>query len=246
MKLSGFSVNLAIGVAGHWLKTEKLGMILSNTPAGLFFRPFFAHIKKRPAAVVPANCESRHMARPDLKGRFLVAQPELTDPNFSRTVVYLFDHSEEGAAGVVVNRASKLTIQELSEKIYSSTIEWDKPIMIGGPVSGPLLVVHQDSDWADDEIRDDVYRTVDPDKIHEILQRRLEPSLLVASYAGWGPNQLENESNEGAWAVTDADLRHIFWNEIKDLWDVLMAEIHTRKIGQVLKIRATPIDPAAN
>lgn len=186
------------------------------------------------------------MARPSYKGKFLVAQPELADSNFARSVVYMFDHSEEGAAGVVINRPSKLTIQELSEKIYSSPIVWDKPILIGGPVGGPLIIVHQSGDWADDEVTDEIFRTVDPDKVRHILDNRLEPSLLVANYAGWGENQLEFEISEGSWAVVDADPQHVFWNEIKDLWDVLMGELHTSELAKKLKIKARPIDPNAN
>jgi len=144
------------------------------------------------------------MASSSLKNHFLVAQEELTDSNFSRSVVFIFEHGPEGAAGVVINKPSKLTIEELSDKIYSSKIEWDKPILIGGPVSGPLLVVHQDSDWADDEISQEVFRTVDPDKIRHILESQLEPSVLIANYAGWGPNQLEAEIEEGAWAILEA------------------------------------------
>jgi putative transcriptional regulator len=180
------------------------------------------------------------------KGQFLVARPDLADPNFGRSVVYLFEHTEEGAAGVVINRPSKLTIEELSEKIYPSRIGWDKPIHIGGPVGGPLLVVHQDADWADEEIDSEIYRTVDPDKIRHILERKIEPSLLVANYAGWGPKQLEFEIGENAWDVVDAEPRYVFWNELKDLWDVLTAQSHVRTLNRMLKIRDTPGDPTIN
>jgi len=186
------------------------------------------------------------VAKTSHKGRFLLARPELVDPNFSRTVVYIFEHTEEGAAGVVINRPSKLTIEELSEKIYPSRIAWDKPIHVGGPVGGPLLVVHQDADWADDEVDTEIYRTVDPEKIRHILERKLEPSLLVANYAGWGANQLEFEIGEDAWDVVEAEPRYVFWNEIKDLWDVLTAQSHVKKLGRVLKIRNTPPDPTTN
>ncbi len=186
------------------------------------------------------------MASSSLKNHFLVAQEELTDSNFGRSVVFIFEHGPEGAAGVVINKPSKLTIEELSDKIYSSKIEWDKPILIGGPVSGPLLVVHQDPDWADDEISQEVFRTVDPDKIRHILESQLEPSVLIANYAGWGPNQLESEIEEGSWAILEALPRFVFWNEVKDLWDVLMAECNVRILSRVLKIRRSPNDPTTN
>lgn len=186
------------------------------------------------------------MAKAFFKGHFLVARPELTDSNFGRAVVYLFDHSPEGAAGVVINKPSKLTMDELSTKIFGKTVDWDKPIMVGGPVGGPLLVVHRDADWADEEVQDEVFRTVDPDKIHHILERRLEPSLLIANYAGWGPNQLEKEIEEGSWEIIESKPDQVFWNEIKDLWDVLMGEIHSRNLAQVLKMKRVNDNPGLN
>jgi putative transcriptional regulator len=180
------------------------------------------------------------------KGQFLVARPELADPNFSRAVVYLFEHSDEGAAGVIVNRPSKLTVEELSSTIFNETIEWDKPIHVGGPVSGPLLVVHQNADWSDEEVDSDIHRTVDPDKLRHILERKFEPSIVLANYAGWGPGQLEFELGENTWDVIDATPKYVFWNELKDLWDVLTAQSQLSRLNSVLKIRNTPTDPSAN
>lgn len=175
-----------------------------------------------------------------------MARPELTDSNFAKTVIYLFDHSPEGAAGVVINRPSKLTMEDLSTKIFGKTVHWDKPIMVGGPVGGPLLIVHRDSDWADEEVQSDVYRTVDPDKIHQILERRIEPSLLIANYAGWGPNQLEMEIKERSWEVLKSVPDQIFWTEVKELWDVLMGEIHSRNLAQTLNLKRLNQNPDFN
>lgn len=185
------------------------------------------------------------MAKAFFKGHFLVARPQLADSNFARTVIYLFDHSAEGAAGVVINRPSKLTIEELSTKIFGNTVHWDKPIIVGGPVGGPLLVVHEDADWADEEIDSEVYRTVDPDKIHHILDRKIEPSLLIANFSGWGPNQLEMEIEEGSWDIIKATREKIFWNELKDLWDVLTGEIQSRNLAKLLRLKS-PEKPGLN
>ena len=68
------------------------------------------------------------MASSSLKNHFLVAQEELTDSNFGRSVVFIFEHGPEGAAGVVINKPSKLTIEELSDKIYSSKEQWGKDV----------------------------------------------------------------------------------------------------------------------
>lgn len=175
-----------------------------------------------------------------------MARPELIDPNFARSVVYLFEHTEEGAAGVVINRPSKHSVAELASTIFNDEIEWDKPIHVGGPVGGPLLVVHQEADWADEEVDTEIYRTVDPDKIRHLLDRKVEPSVVIANYSGWGPSQLEFELRENAWDVVEATPDLIFWNELKDLWDVLTARAQVSRLNEVLRIRNTPSDPSAN
>ncbi|MFM7316008.1 MAG: YqgE/AlgH family protein [bacterium] len=186
------------------------------------------------------------MADRSFRGHFLLARPSLTDPNFSRTVVYIFDHSPEGAAGVVINRPSKLTIEELSVKIYGRKIEWDKPIHVGGPVGGPLLMIHRDANYADEEVAREIYRTGDPDKISELLLNKHEPSLLVANYAGWGPLQLEAEIKEGSWEVAPAPRKYVFWTGVKDLWDVMMGEINAKEVADILKIQRRTKKPYLN
>ena len=146
----------------------------------------------------------------------------------------------------MINRPSKLTIEELSAKIYGSKIEWDKLIHVGGPVGGPLIMIHQISDMADEPITEDIFRTVDPDKLREMLQEQVEPSILIANYAGWGPLQLEAEISEGSWEIMPGSPAFVFWTGIKDLWDVLIGELQASQIADMLKIQKSNIDPKLN
>ena len=76
-----------------------------------------------------------------LKGHLLVATRGLLDPNFTRTVILILGHGPEGAAGLVLNRPTDKTIGEVAEQVFEEEIDWDKPIHIGGPVPGPLVVL---------------------------------------------------------------------------------------------------------
>ena len=69
----------------------------------------------------------------DLTGQFLIAETELQDPNFFRTVVLIVHHNEEGAFGLVVNRQSDVTAGEVIDEVEGSALE-DAPVFVGGPV----------------------------------------------------------------------------------------------------------------
>ena len=83
-----------------------------------------------------------------LNGYLLIASPRMLDSFFTKTVVLLLAHSEEGAAGLIINRPTEATVSDLSRSIFKGSFAWDKPISLGGPVSGPLVVLHADEDVA--------------------------------------------------------------------------------------------------
>lgn len=73
-----------------------------------------------------------------LKHHFLIAMPDMADPNFAQTVVYLAEHSEEGAMGVIINRPTEITLGTLFERINLSLPQADlaaRPVFFGGPVA---------------------------------------------------------------------------------------------------------------
>ncbi len=140
-----------------------------------------------------------------LKGQLLVATSDLLDSNFFQTVILLFEHNDEGAAGVVLNRPIEASITDIAEQVFEAPFDWDKPIHLGGPVPGPLMILHQVSELADQEIMPGLYSTIEAQKVQEALRQRLEPSLIVANYAGWGPGQLETEISE---KLLDHNPRH--------------------------------------
>src|SRR5262249_61660591 len=86
-----------------------------------------------------------------LKGHLLIATPELSSPIFSRSVILVLEHGEEGATGVILNKPTNATMTDLSGRIFDESFEWDKPLHLGGPVVGPLMVLHTVEGMADPE-----------------------------------------------------------------------------------------------
>jgi len=169
-----------------------------------------------------------------LKGHLLVATAHLSDPNFIQTVLLIFEHDEAGAAGVVLNRPTEATLAKISEDLFQEPVDWDKPIHLGGPVVGPLMALHKVGELADQEVLEGVYSTVDPDKLHELIQQQAEPSLFVANYAGWGPGQLESELIDDSWLYTPAQSDQVLEPGDIEMWHEAVKSISAHQLSEML------------
>lgn len=181
-----------------------------------------------------------------LKGQFLVATPRLQDPNFAQSVLLMLEHNEDGALGVIVNRPVEATVSDLAQQLFQEPFDWEKPINLGGPVAGPLMVLHTDAKLADQHVVDSVYSSVDAAKIQKVLRQRKEPTLIIANYAGWGPGQLESEFETDSWYAFPADAEHVFWQSDADLWKVIVREINRATLRDIAHLDDLPDDPANN
>jgi putative transcriptional regulator len=178
-----------------------------------------------------------------LTGRLLVALPALEDPNFERAVVLVLDHDEDGALGVVLNRASQVSLDD-------ALVEWSelaaRPAVVfgGGPVEPTAVVAlgHRSPQArADDaEPRLGAVRLVDlsegPDP------GELEQVRVFAGYAGWAPGQLEAELEQGAWTSVAALAEDVFTQDPAGLW----ARVLDRQPGRLRLLARFPDDPTLN
>jgi len=183
----------------------------------------------------------------DLSGRLLVASPRLGDPNFERTVVLVLDHGPHGALGVVLNRPTGLPVDEILDR-WRDQAEATPPGVVfrGGPVSPDAVIglVRTGAGTADAPSRLvlDGVGTVDLAVSPEDQPLPVDGVRMFAGYAGWSPEQLEDELGEGAWIVADAFASDIFTEAADALWhDVLQ-----RQGGSVALLAAYPPHPSVN
>ena len=177
-----------------------------------------------------------------VKGHLLVAGPSLIDPNFRRTVVLVGEHSEDGALGLVLNRASESTVEEAVPEL-NLLVDGLARIHVGGPVQPSAIVVLADfvePDRAGALVLDSVGflpAEVDPDELGELRRAR-----VFAGYAGWGPGQLDDELDEGSWIVEPAQPEDVFTGEPDELW----GDVLRRKGGPYAVLSHMPYDPSLN
>jgi len=148
---------------------------------------------------------------------FLIAMPNLRDPNFARTVTLICEHTSEGAMGIVVNRVTDLTLADVLDQMgidASSSRHRAMPVHIGGPVqSNRGFVVHEPvGEWESTmRVNDTLAVTTSRDVLVALAENRgPERSLLALGYAGWSAGQLEREIADNAWLSGPADHQIIF------------------------------------
>lgn len=176
-------------------------------------------------------------------GRLLVATPALVDPNFERTVVLVLDHDEDGALGIVLNRP---TGTEVGDVLAGWEVVAAAPALVfgGGPVEPRAVVglaVSRPGMEPGHTITSRV-RTVDPTGDPEALRVEVEGARIFAGYAGWAPGQLEDEIDQGAWAVVDAEPQDVVAPEPDTLW----ADVLARQPDQLRLLASFPDDPRLN
>ena len=153
----------------------------------------------------------------DLTNQFLIAMPEMADPNFGGTVVFIAEHSAKGALGLVINRPMEIDLATLFERI---DLELEiaplatSPVFFGGPVQMDRgFVLHQPiGDWNSTvTVGSELGLTSSKDVLEAVASgggpRRM---LVTLGYAGWGPGQLEDEISHNAWLTVPASPDLIF------------------------------------
>ena len=157
------------------------------------------------------------MENVNLTGHLLIAMPAMVDPHFARSVAFICEHNDNGALGIVINRATDMNMNALFDQINVSLedpVIGNSPVYFGGPVQGDRgFVLHQPvGDWQSTiSIRDGIGLTTSKD-ILEAVARGEGPSKILVSlgYAGWSAGQLEKELSANAWLTVAATDNIIF------------------------------------
>jgi len=180
-----------------------------------------------------------------LRGQLLIASPKIVDPNFRRVVVYMAEHTEEGAMGLVLNRPAETTVTEAVPDLEWLAGEDDTAIWVGGPVSpasvivlaefddpaSAALIVEGDLGFVPAEIDD-----------RDAFAATVRRARVFAGHAGWGPGQLESELEEDSWIIEPAQRGDVFTAEAESLW----SEVLRRKGRDYVLLATMPMDPSLN
>lgn len=162
--------------------------------------------------------EATGTAPTTLTGHLLIAMPGMGDPRFEHSVVFVCDHSDEGAMGLIVNKPNDEI--EMGALLAQLSIDVNADLQgqrvhFGGPVEmGRGFVLHS-PDYASVvttlEVREDVHMTATLDVLEDLGRGQgPEKWLMMLGYAGWGPGQLEGEIAANGWLICDAEPRLIF------------------------------------
>ena len=177
-----------------------------------------------------------------LRGKLLIASPTLVDPNFARTVVFITEHNDEGAMGIVLNRPSETAVEAVVPPL--ADIAGSEPVYVGGPVQPEAIVLlaeFTDLEAAAWIVVADVglaSADVDLDDLAAAVRRW----RVYAGYSGWGPGQLEGEMEVDSWIVEPPLPKELFPDDPATLWSDVLA----RKGGQYALLARMPQDPSQN
>lgn len=187
------------------------------------------------------------LTSPQTKGRLLLATPPLTDPNFDRTVVYVLEHHEDGAIGLILNRPTDEALVEPLDR-WIDLQSTPSSVFAGGPVDTNAMIAIATTKGLLDETTElltpisGLIASTDLSADPALVAAHVDGVRIFRGYAGWGAGQLDVEVDEGAWLVLDAEIGDVFSDRPDDLWhDVLR-----RQPGRLSWLALAPDDLSLN
>ncbi|MBX7044916.1 MAG: YqgE/AlgH family protein [Ignavibacteria bacterium] len=178
------------------------------------------------------------------KGKLLLAEPFMQDPNFKRSVVLLCEHNETGTFGFVINKITELTLND----VVVDFPDFDAPVYFGGPVQpNTLQFIYRGNDIIANsiEITEGIYWGGSFEELKDLIREGAVSSenfLFLVGYCGWDEGQLENEMQQNSWVVADANEENVFAENPHSLWNDVM-----KKLGKKYAVMASfPEDPIVN
>jgi putative transcriptional regulator len=157
------------------------------------------------------------------RGFFLVAKPNLLDPNFQRTVVLVANAPDGATLGVIINRPLQRSLASILPG-NPTLAKFTEPLYFGGPVEpvGLFAVFRaQEVPGQTFPVVGDLHLALLPPTVEQLLLKPPEQVRFFNGYAGWAPGQLANELQRGDWWVFDADPDTVFRKDTSTLWEEL-------------------------
>lgn len=185
--------------------------------------------------------------KPDLdpaRGVLLIAAANLLDPNFTRSVILLCEHQQEGSFGLILNRELPIGVKD----VVQDDLPWDAPLFRGGPVQeNTMHFIHRCPELAADsqEVLPGIWWGGDFEKVSRLLTyEEIEPAdvRFFIGYSGWGEAQLADEMDRDSWYLRKGREDLVFPGDIDNLWRQAL-----RSMGPDFTILSNfPDDPRLN
>lgn len=182
--------------------------------------------------------------RLNLANQFLIAMPGMADDTFAGAVVYLCEHTEKGALGLVINKPIDIKLKNLFEKVEITLDEpslAEQPVFFGGPVQTERgFVLHEQRRGAEPysstlAIPGGLEMTTSKDVLEDMAHGAGPRRMLVTlGYSGWAAGQLEEELGRNGWLTVDACPEVIFDTPIAQRYEraVALLGIDPRMLSQ--------------
>ena len=198
-------------------------------------------------ALLPIAPHAEQGGKPDpdapAVGKVLVASTGLTDPNFRYAVVVLFQVQKDGAAGLILNRPTELTLGKLLPALAQGKVR-DVRAFAGGPVArASVFALVKTARPGSQRVLADVHLVNEREALANVLSDELETDRFRAylGYAGWGEGQLDREIAAGAWHVLDGSASVVFDPDPDQVWEKALRRTVTRFASfQNLQFTPTP------
>ena len=167
-----------------------------------------------------------------LTGQLIIAMPKMSDPRFSKTVIYMCAHNSEGAMGLIINKlVDELTFPDLLKQLEIKPALPKSPlnVFLGGPVEQARGFVLHSTEYLQDatlRVSDAVGLTATIDVLRDIAEGNgPKDKILMLGYTGWAPGQLDLEIMENGWLHVEADDALVFGDQSTNKWEMAIKKI---------------------
>ena len=139
------------------------------------------------------------------KGRLLLAEPFMVDDHFSRSVIFICEHNDDGSYGFIINNELNLKLDEIIPEKGLPALD----VFYGGPVhASNLFYIHQFGDTINNSVKitDDIWTGGDFNQLMEFIKLNVIESAKVKfflGYSGWSKHQLEDEMKTNSWIISE-------------------------------------------
>lgn len=186
----------------------------------------------------------------ELTGHLLVASSTVTDPIYAHGVCLVVHQDDSGVIGVMLNRPMQPNPSAFMKLMGETPVSNDRlapmpiptpipealgTVHFGGPLTGPVVAIHQMSKYAEAETGDGIYVAAEKQHLEELVRKQASPYRLIVGHLGWDLEKLEGELNAGIWHLLPATVDIVF-RDAEQMWPGLIRRATSRSLANWLGV----------